>query len=134
MSLVPLADVYVIANFKETQISGIRPGAKVSLEFDAYPGAEVEGAVENFSPASGSEFSLLPPENATGNFVKIVQRIPIRIRIVDAPEDITILPGLSVTVHVDTRTGEKPATLFSPRHVLEGQPISSTSPEANEAG
>jgi len=131
MSLVPLHDVYIVANFKETQIGGIRPGAKVSLEFDAYPGKEIEGVVENFSPSSGSEFSLLPPENATGNFVKIVQRVPVRIRIVEAPEGVVILPGFSVTAAVDTRTGDKDADLFSPRQPVENTPMSSLAAAAH---
>ncbi len=134
MSLVPQQDLYVIANFKETQIRRIKPGARVKLELDAYPGEEVIGEVENFSPASGSEFSLLPPENATGNFVKIVQRIPVRIRIVEVPEGVTILPGLSVTASVDTRTGDHDAPVFSPRHVEQGTPISVAPQETKDAG
>ena len=134
MSLVPFDDLYVVANFKETQIRNIRPGAKATLELDAYPGKEVIGEVENFSPASGSEFSLLPPENATGNFVKIVQRVPIRIRITEAPEDVTILPGLSVTAAIDTRTGERDASVFSPRRAVESAPISIAPQEMKEAG
>ncbi|WP_165793837.1 HlyD family secretion protein [Hyphococcus luteus] len=135
MSLVPLNDVYVVANFKETQIEGIYPGAKATLELDAFPGEEIIGEVENFSPASGSEFSLLPPENATGNFVKIVQRVPIRIRITEAPENVTILPGLSVTASVDTRTGDREAPVFSPRrHIEESPPISVAPQEMNTAG
>ena len=119
VSIVPVSEVYVAANFKETQIRRIRPGAKVTLDVDAYPGKEVEGEVENLSPASGSEFSLLPPENATGNFTKIVQRVPVRIRILQSPSDITLLPGMSVTAAVDTRGGDKSATAapFSPRRI-----------------
>ena len=135
MSLIPLSNVYVVANFKETQIRNIRPGARVKLELDAYPGKRVAGEVENFSPASGSEFSLLPPENATGNFVKIVQRVPVRIRIVEAPESVTILPGLSVTASVDTRTGDRDAPVFSPRHDNEeGAPVSIAPQGAKDAG
>lgn len=120
LSLVPVADSYVVANFKETQIARMRPGAKVKLKLDAYPGASVEGEVESFAPASGAEFSLLPPENATGNFTKIVQRMPVRIRIVKAPADINILPGLSVTAVVDTRgDASKTAQLFRPRTETE---------------
>ncbi|MEZ5892610.1 MAG: HlyD family secretion protein [Parvularculaceae bacterium] len=134
MSLVPLGEVYVVANFKETQIRRIRPGAKAHLELDAYPGAKVTGEVETFSPASGSEFSLLPPENATGNFVKIVQRVPVRIRIVEAPKGVTILPGLSVTAAVDTRTGDPDAAVFSPRHIEGATPVSTAIADVKDAG
>lgn len=134
MSLVPLEDVYVVANFKETQIRNIRPGARATLELDAYPGKEAIGEVENFSPASGSEFSLLPPENATGNFVKIVQRVPVRIRITEKPEGMTILPGLSVAAAVDTRTGDPEAPVFSPRNAVESAPISAAPQDAKDAG
>jgi len=117
VSIVPIADVYVVANFKETQIGRIRPGAKVRLEVDAYPGVEIEGEVESLAPASGAEFSLLPPENATGNFTKVVQRMPVRIKVTHAPASLVLLPGLSVTAAVDTRGGDKgaPTALFAPR-------------------
>ena len=117
VSIVPLTEVYVVANFKETQIGRIRPGAKAMLEVDAYPGVEIEGEVDSLSPASGAEFSLLPPENATGNFTKVVQRMPVRIIVTHAPANVALLPGLSVTAAIDTRGGEKgpPTALFSPR-------------------
>ncbi len=117
VSVIPITEVYVVANFKETQIGRIRPGAKVVLEIDAYPGEEIEGEVDSLAPASGAEFSLLPPENATGNFTKIVQRMPVRIRLTHAPASLALLPGLSVTAAVDTRGGDKgpPTALFSPR-------------------
>lgn len=117
VSVIPLTEVYVVANFKETQIGRIRPGAKVLLEVDAYPGIEIEGEVDSLSPASGAEFSLLPPENATGNFTKVVQRLPVRIVVTHAPASVALLPGLSVTAAVDTRGGDKgpPMALFSPR-------------------
>jgi len=117
LSIVPVTEVYVVANFKETQIGRIRPGARVSLEVDAYPGVEIEGEVESLAPASGAEFSLLPPENATGNFTKIVQRMPVRIKVTHAPASLALLPGLSVTAAVDTRGGDKgpPTALFTPR-------------------
>jgi membrane fusion protein, multidrug efflux system len=103
-ALVPLASVHVDANFKETQLGEIRPGQKVRIEVDAFPGVEIEGTVESVAPASGSVFSLLPPENATGNFTKIVQRVPVRIAI--APDVLSrgiLRPGLSVVAKVDTR-------------------------------
>jgi membrane fusion protein (multidrug efflux system) len=105
MAIVPLDRVYVDANFKETQLAEIEPGAKVRLAVDAYPEHDVTGVVDSLAPASGAQFSLLPPENATGNFTKIVQRVPVRIRIL--PEDVEkgrLRPGLSVIASVDTRT------------------------------
>jgi len=104
-SLVALPHVYVEANFKETQIEKIRVGQRATIVSDAYPGTEIEGRVESFSPASGQIFSLLPAENATGNFTKVVQRIPIRIAVPDDNALKGLLrPGLSVTVSVDTKT------------------------------
>ncbi|MGA0595692.1 HlyD family secretion protein [Enterovirga sp. CN4-39] len=101
-ALIPFASVRVDANFKETQLARIHPGQKVEFEVDAYPDRQFEGRVESISPASGSQFSLLPPENATGNFTKIVQRVPVRIRVEQA-DDAVLRPGMSVVVHVDTR-------------------------------
>jgi membrane fusion protein (multidrug efflux system) len=103
-ALVPLNSARVDANFKETQLAKIHPGQRVELEVDAYPGHTLEGRVDSISPASGSQFSLLPPENATGNFTKIVQRVPVRIKVQQA-EDAVLRPGMSVVVRVDTRTG-----------------------------
>lgn len=103
-ALVPLAGLWVDANFKETQLSRLRPGQKVRVEVDAMPGVPVEGRVEAFSPASGAVFSLLPPENATGNFTKIVQRVPVRVSLPDdAMAGGLLRPGLSVVVRIDTR-------------------------------
>ncbi len=104
LSLVPLPDVYVVANFKETQLSGMRPGQPVQVTVDAYPGQGLAGTVESFAPASGSKFSLLPPENATGNFTKVVLRVPVRIALPkDTPLSGLLRPGLSVVAEVDTR-------------------------------
>jgi membrane fusion protein (multidrug efflux system) len=104
-SLVPLDEVYVDANFKETQLAHLRPGQKVEISVDALPGQPIEGNVASLSPASGSVFSLLPPDNATGNFTKIVQRLPVRISV---PLDVATLrvlrPGMSVIVSVNTKT------------------------------
>ncbi|MBS7538620.1 HlyD family secretion protein [Ancylobacter lacus] len=104
LALVPMEHVYVDANFKETQLGDLHPGQKVSVEVDAYPGTDFPGHVASVSPASGSVFSLLPPENATGNFTKIVQRVPVRVEL--DPEAIArapLRPGMSVTAVVDTR-------------------------------
>ena len=81
MAVVPLPQVYVVANFKETQLENMRPGQPVEIAVDAYPNHKLIGTVESFAPASGAVFSLLPPENATGNFTKIVQRVPVRIAV-----------------------------------------------------
>lgn len=104
LAVVPLDGVYVDANFKETQINDLKPGTPVDIHVDAYPDRKVTGHITGFSPASGSVFSLLPAENATGNFTKVVQRVPVRVAI---PAEITaqgwLRPGLSVVVTADTR-------------------------------
>ena len=103
-ALVPLASVRVDANFKETQLVRLRPGQHVSIEVDAFPGRDVSGTVESIAPASGAQFSLLPPENATGNFTKIVQRFPVRIKVdPEVAAEALLRPGLSVVARVDTR-------------------------------
>ena len=105
LSLVPLPYVYVTANFKETQLTRMRPGQSAEISVDAYPDKTLTGRIESFAPASGAQFSLLPPDNATGNFTKIVQRVPVRIALpADEPLARLLRPGLSVTVTVDTRT------------------------------
>jgi membrane fusion protein, multidrug efflux system len=102
--LVPLPKVYVTANFKETQLTRMRAGQRVEISVDAYPDQVIEGKLESFAPASGAEFSLLPPDNATGNFTKIVQRVPVRIAVpTDGPLSSLLRPGLSVVVNVDTK-------------------------------
>ena len=104
MTIVPVQALYLVANFKETQIGHMRPGQPVRIHVDALPNAEVRGVVDSFAPGTGAEFALLPPENATGNFTKIVQRVPVRIRVLPGPEARRVLaPGLSATVAVDTR-------------------------------
>ena len=103
-SLVPLDEVYVDANFKETQLAHLRPGQKVEISVDALPGQAIEGTVASVAPASGAVFSLLPPDNATGNFTKIVQRLPVRIKV---PADVAaqgeLRPGMSVVISVNTK-------------------------------
>jgi membrane fusion protein (multidrug efflux system) len=103
-AVVPLDKVYVDANLKETQLGPVVPGQTVNVRVDALDGAVVKGTVESVAPASGSQFSLLPPENATGNFTKIVQRVPVRIAIPAAEANGKLRPGLSVVVGIDTRT------------------------------
>jgi membrane fusion protein, multidrug efflux system len=108
-ALVPLTSVHVDANFKETQLASLKAGQKVHIEVDAFPDTDIVGTVESVSPASGSVFSLLPPENATGNFTKIVQRVPVRVTVdQDVAQKELLRPGLSVVVSVDTRTGAEP--------------------------
>ena len=79
LAIVPLHEVWVLANFKETQLSRVRPGMKAEVEIDGFPGKRFSGVVDSISAGTGSRFSLLPPENATGNWVKVVQRVPVKI-------------------------------------------------------
>ncbi len=103
-SLIPLDAVYIDANFKETQLARLRPGQKVAISVDALPEHAIEGTVDSFAPASGAVFSLLPPDNATGNFTKIVQRVPVRVRV---PAEVAtqglLRPGMSVVVSINTK-------------------------------
>jgi len=105
-NVVPLNDVFIDANYKETQLKRIRPGQPVTIKVDAYGLRKFAGTVESISPAAGSVFTLLPPDNATGNFTKIVQRLPVRIRV---PKDVAkqnlLRAGMSVYATVDTREG-----------------------------
>ena len=116
MAIIPLHEVWVEANFKEVQLARIQIGHSVEIKVDAFPGQKFAGQIQSFSPASGAEFSLLPPENASGNFTKIVQRIPVRI-LLDATRNLSqrFLPGMSVEVSVDTRMAAEP--LANNRHV-----------------
>lgn len=104
MSVVPLQSVYVVANFKETQIENFRPGQSVTIRPDIAHNLRLHGTVDSLAPASGSEFSIIPTDTATGNFTKIVQRVPVRIRLDPGQEGLELLrPGLSATVTIDTR-------------------------------
>jgi membrane fusion protein (multidrug efflux system) len=104
MAVVPLDSVWVIANFKETQIDDMKPGEAATVRADTYKGRVFRGHVESLSPATGATFSLLPPENATGNFVKVVQRVPVKVEL-DEPQDPArpLRPGMSVRVQVHTQ-------------------------------
>jgi len=107
MTLVPSSSLYVEANFKETQLKRMRIGQPVRLEVDAFPGVEIRARVASFSPGTGAQFSILPPQNATGNFTKIVQRVAVRIAIDASPETRRLLiPGMSVVASVDTRSAK----------------------------
>ncbi|QHO76253.1 hemolysin D [Bradyrhizobium sp. CCBAU 051011] len=110
MSLVPSRGAYVIANYKETQLSDVRSGQAVDIEIDMFPGKTVHGHVDSLAPASGQEFALLPPDNATGNFTKVVQRIPVKIALDSS--DIELRPGMSVIPSIQT----KGATAAVPQH------------------
>ncbi|MFW2850824.1 HlyD family secretion protein [Sphingomonas sp. TX0543] len=107
MTVVPVRGLYIDANFKETQLGLMRVGQPVSVRVDALPGVEIPGRVASVSPGTGAQFSILPPQNATGNFTKIVQRVPVRIAISPGPETRALLvPGMSVDVSVDTRSAK----------------------------
>jgi membrane fusion protein (multidrug efflux system) len=100
-SIINDNSIYITANFKETQLDNLRDGEKVDIQVDAYPDWKLRGTVFNFSPATGAKFSLLPPDNATGNFVKVVQRIPVKIKIIAGKDTIARLrPGMSANVSV----------------------------------
>jgi len=104
MSVVPLDDIWVVANLKETDVRDVTPGDAAEIRVDTYPGRAFMGRVESLSPASGARFSLLPPDNATGNFTKVVQRIPVRLRFMGPPDPRQLLrPGMSVEVSIRTR-------------------------------
>ena len=107
MAVVPLQAVYIVANYKETQLTNVRPGQPATIDVDTFPGATIHGHVDSLAPASGQEFALLPPDNATGNFTEIVQRIPLKI-VVDEDDPLVgkLRPGMSVEPTIDT----KPAT------------------------
>ncbi len=101
-NIVPLDSKWVVANFKETQLGKMKPGQKVSIKVDAFPDHEFKGIVSSFSPATGSKFSLLPPDNASGNFVKVVQRVPVRVDFTDAEDNRLqqLRAGMNVIVDV----------------------------------
>lgn len=96
-------DIWVTANYKETQITDMRPGQPVDVEIDAYPGRKITGHVDSVQPGSGTAFSLLPAQNATGNYVKVVQRIPVKIVVDQWPTDVSIGPGMSIVPRVHVR-------------------------------
>lgn len=103
INVVPLPNVYVIANYKETQLTRVRPGQGVDITVDSFPDEKLHGRVERISPASGSQFALLPPDNATGNFTKVVQRVPVRIELdKNQPLLERLLPGMSVVTNIHT--------------------------------
>jgi membrane fusion protein (multidrug efflux system) len=105
VSVVPVAGAYVVANFKETQLTDVRKGQRVEIAVDTFPGQIVHGHVDSIAPASGQEFALLPPDNATGNFTKVVQRIPVKIALdLDSSSAVELRPGMSVIPTVETKS------------------------------
>ncbi|HET6609925.1 MAG TPA: HlyD family secretion protein [Rhodopila sp.] len=105
MSVVPAGSTYIVANYKETQLTHVRAGQPVSISIDTYPDQVFHGHVDSLSPASGQEFALLPPDNATGNFTKVVQRIPVKILLDQGgPVNVVLRPGMSVYPSIDTKT------------------------------
>jgi membrane fusion protein (multidrug efflux system) len=115
LSIVPVQEIYVVANFKETQIAGMHVGQAASISVDALGGQVLRGVIDSFAPGTGAQFALLPPENATGNFTKIVQRVPVRLRIdADDATRARLLPGLSATVEIDTRAAGTPGAGLGP--------------------
>jgi membrane fusion protein (multidrug efflux system) len=105
MSVVPVAGAYVVANFKETQLTDVRKGQAVEIAVDTFPGQIVHGHIDSIAPASGQEFALLPPDNATGNFTKVVQRIPVKIALeLDEGSAVELRPGMSVIPTVETKS------------------------------
>jgi membrane fusion protein (multidrug efflux system) len=104
MAVVPIERVYIVANFKETQLTNVRKAQPVEIEVDTFPGARFEGHVDSIAPASGQEFALLPPDNATGNFTKVVQRIPVKIVLETQSKFLGLLrPGMSVVPVINTK-------------------------------
>jgi membrane fusion protein (multidrug efflux system) len=124
-SLVPTRHIWVTANFKETELTHMRPGQKATVEIDTYPGVVFNGRVESLSPGTGLTFALLPAENATGNWVKVVQRLPVRISIDDPDPNTPLHAGLSAYVEVDT--GYRQPWLGRIEHLLAWLGISGTS-------
>ena len=104
MAVVPVAAAYIIANYKETQLANVRPGQPVGISVDMFPGVTFNGHVDSIAPASGQEFALLPPDNATGNFTKVVQRIPVKV-VLDPGSPLAgqLRPGMSVYPTIEIR-------------------------------
>jgi membrane fusion protein, multidrug efflux system len=126
MAVVPLDAVYVVANFKETQLTHVRDGQPVELRIDSFHGTPLKGHVDSLSPASGLEFALLPPDNATGNFTKIVQRVPVKIVLDDHNLNGLLRPGMSAEPTVDTK-----ATVVAEREAARHLALSTPSVRSN---
>ncbi len=114
LTVVPTDKIYLVANYKETQIGDMREGQPATIRVDAFPDLELTGIVDSFAPGTGAQFALLPPENATGNFTKIVQRVPVRIKLDTTQKDMpALVPGLSIEVSVDTRAAISPKVAYA---------------------
>ncbi len=119
MAIVPAEGAYVVANFKETQLTNVKAGQQVEIEVDTFPGQVVHGHVDSIAPASGQEFALLPPDNATGNFTKVVQRIPVRIALdAETAPAIALRPGMSVIPTIATRSAPTAQAATTPKAKL----------------
>jgi membrane fusion protein (multidrug efflux system) len=129
MAIVPLNAVYVVANFKETQLTYVRNGQPVRLRIDSFPDVRLKGHVDSLSPASGLEFALLPPDNATGNFTKIVQRVPVKIVLDDHDLAGLLRPGMSAQPTVDTK-----ATVVAARKTDEARKVASEDGQGRHGG
>ena len=105
LDIVPVSELWVVANFKETQLERIRPGQEARIKVDGYPDHVFEGVVDSFAPGSGSSFSLLPADNATGNYVRVVQRVPVKIRFTGGNLRARLVPGLSARVEIEAGRG-----------------------------
>lgn len=105
LDIVQIHHLWVVANFKEVQLKHIRPGQRVRIAIDGYANRTFEGVVDSFAPGSGSTFSLLPTDNATGNFVRVVQRVPVKIRFASNPSSVHLVPGLSARVYIAPGNG-----------------------------
>ncbi|HVX79450.1 MAG TPA: HlyD family secretion protein [Bradyrhizobium sp.] len=143
MSVVPVEGAYVVANYKETQLTDVHEGQAVDIEVDMFPGRVVHGHVDSIAPASGQEFALLPPDNATGNFTKVVQRIPVKITL-DAGNNssIELRPGMSVIPTIETRSSaireaavsaKAPRTISGASSHVQSEPVRLGSPAADPA-
>jgi membrane fusion protein (multidrug efflux system) len=133
MTVVPMGKLYIEANFKETQIGLMRVGQLARIKVDALPGVKLSGHVESVAPGTGAQFSLLPPQNATGNFTKIVQRIPVRIALEADPDTrVLLVPGLSVKVEVDTKGAKDQVDALKDRQKRESRQIKEGDKEVRE--
>ncbi|KJC54770.1 hemolysin D [Bradyrhizobium sp. LTSP849] len=125
MSIVPAEGAYVVANFKETQLTHVRAGQEVEIEVDTFPGHLVHGHVDSIAPASGQEFALLPPDNATGNFTKVVQRIPVKIALdAETAPAIELRPGMSVIPTIATRSAPTAQAATTPQTTSKAKLVS----------
>ncbi|AEH89986.1 HlyD family secretion protein [Mesorhizobium opportunistum] len=125
LDIVPVDDIWIVANFKETQLKQVEIGQRVRVTVDEYPDLEIDGIVESFAPGSGAAFSLLPPDNATGNFIRVVQRVPVKIRMRRNPLPGRLVPGLSARVAIALGAGDLPAVALEIRSgdSANGRPV-----------